>query len=254
MILLQPLTRKREDGDMSKHVTIVTGASAGIGLATAKQLAAAGHLVIGMARRKVEDFPGEYHQVDLADELATGEALAEITAKHRVDGLVNNVGIVYPAPLEEIKLDDLRKVYDVNVRVALQCTQAVLPAMKNKGYGRIVNIASLVTSGVPHRTSYAASKCALVSCTTSWALELATHGITVNAISPGPTATEMFNKNNPPGSDGYKRYTGMVPMNRVAPPDEIANVITFFMSEGASFVTGQNVYVDGGASVGPAPE
>ena len=115
-------------------------------------------------------------------------------------------------------------------------------------------IASLVTSGVPHRTSYAASKSALVSCTSSWALELAIYGITVNAISPGPTATEMFDKNNPPGSDGYKRYTGMIPMKRIAPPEENANVITFFMSEGASFVTGQNVFVDGGASVGPSPE
>ncbi len=207
-----------------------------------------------MARREVSGFPGEYYRVDLADEQATGDALADITAKHQVDGLVNNVGIVHPAPFEDIRLDDLRKVYEVNVRAAVQCTQAVIPAMKAGKYGRIVNIASLVTSGVPHRTSYAASKCALVSCTTSCALELAIHGITVNAISPGPTATEMFNKNNPPGSDGYKRYTGMVPMKRVAPPEEIANVITFFMSEGASFVTGQNVYVDGGASVGPAPD
>lgn len=239
---------------MSRHVTIITGASTGIGLAAAQQLAAAGHLVIGMARREVGNFPGEYHRVDLADEQATAKALAEIVARHEVDGLVNNVGIVYPAPLEEIRLDDLRKVYDVNVRVAVQCTQAVVPRMKRKRYGRIVNIASLVTAGVPHRTSYAASKCALVSCTTSWALELAIHGITVNAISPGPTATEMFSTNNPPGSDGYKRYTGMVPMKRIAPPEEIANAIMFFMSEGASFVTGQNLYVDGGASVGPAPE
>jgi NAD(P)-dependent dehydrogenase (short-subunit alcohol dehydrogenase family) len=131
--------------------------------------------------------------------------------------------------------------------------QAVLPAMKAKGYGRVVNIASLVTSGVPHRTSYAAAKCALVSCTTSWALELAADGITVNAVSPGPTATELFNRNNPPGSDGYKRYTGMVPMGRVAPPEEVAAAVCFFLSEEASFITGQNLYVDGGASVGPAP-
>jgi 3-oxoacyl-[acyl-carrier protein] reductase len=239
---------------MGKHITIITGASAGIGRAVSEQLSEAGHLVIGMARRRVDDFPGEYYQVDLSDERATGKTLEEICRKYDVDGLVNNVGIVYPAPLEEIKLDDLRKVYDVNVRVAVQCTQAVIPAMKSMKYGRIVNIASLVTSGVPHRTSYAASKSALVSCTSSWALELARYGITVNAISPGPTTTEMFNKNNPPGSEGYKRYTGMVPMKRVAPPQEIANVITFFMSEGASFVTGQNVFVDGGASVGPSPE
>ncbi len=239
---------------MKQNTILITGASTGIGRATAELLAAKGHRVVGLARRDVSDFPGQYVQVDLADEVATGDALAALTAEQEFDGLVNNVGIVRPAPLEEITAKDLREVFDMNVRAALQCTQALTPAMKAKGYGRIVNVASLVTSGVPHRTSYAASKCALVSCTTSWALELAAHGITVNAISPGPTATEMFNQNNPPGSDGYKRYTGMVPMKRVAPPDEIAVAIAFFLSEEASFVTGQNLFVDGGASVGPAPQ
>jgi NAD(P)-dependent dehydrogenase (short-subunit alcohol dehydrogenase family) len=206
-----------------------------------------------MARRKVTDFPGTYVEVDLAEEAATQAALDMLTKEREFDGLVNNVGIVRPAPLEEVSSRDLREVYDLNVRCALQCTQAVVPSMKKKRYGRIVNIASLVCSGVPHRTSYAASKCALVSCTTSWALELAQDGITVNAVSPGPTATEMFTRNNPPGSPGCKRYTGMVPMKRIAPPEEIASVVAFFMSEASSFVTGQNLYADGGASVGPAP-
>lgn len=239
---------------MTQHITLITGASAGIGRATAEKLSAAGHLVIGMARRDVSDFPGIYLKVDLADAEATRPALDKLVSEYPVDGLVNNVGIVRPAPLEDITIKDLLEVYELNVRCAVQCTQAVVPGMKEQHYGRIVNVASLVTSGVPHRTSYAASKCALVSCTTSWALELAAHGITVNAVSPGPTATEMFNRNNPPGSSGYRRYTSMVPMKRVAPPEEIASVIAFFMSEEASFVTGQNLYADGGASVGPAPE
>ena len=238
---------------MAKHTFLITGASVGIGRATAEQLAANGHTVIGMARRAVADFPGDYRQVDLADRAATGAALLELTAEYQIDGLVNNVGLVRPAPLEDITLEDLNDVYSVNVACAVQCTQAVLPAMKAKGYGRVVNIASLVTSGVPHRTSYAAAKCALVSCTTSWALELAADGITVNAVSPGPTSTELFNRNNPPGSAGYARYTGMVPMGRVAPPEEIACAVCFFLAEEASFITGQNLYVDGGASVGPAP-
>jgi NAD(P)-dependent dehydrogenase (short-subunit alcohol dehydrogenase family) len=232
---------------------LITGASVGIGRATAERLAAAGHTVIGLARRATADFPGDYRQVDLADRTATGKVLAELAGQYEIDGLVNNVGLVRPAPLEDITLEDLNEVYNVNVACAVQCMQAVLPAMKAKGYGRVVNIASLVTSGVPHRTSYAAAKCALVSCTTSWALELAADGITVNAVSPGPTATELFNRNNPPGSDGYKRYTGMVPMHRVAPPEEVAVAVCFFLGEEASFITGQNLYVDGGASVGPAP-
>ncbi|HNS33033.1 MAG TPA: SDR family oxidoreductase [bacterium] len=236
-----------------KHVTLITGASTGIGRAVAEELEGKGHLVIGIARRAEENFPGKYVMIDLEDEKATAKVLGELVSIHEIDGLVNNVGLVKPAPLEDIKLEDLRKVYEINVRVAVQCTQAVVAGMKKKRYGRIVNIGSLVVSGVPFRTSYAAAKSALVSCTQSWALELAAYGITVNAVSPGPTATELFNTNNPPGSDGYKRYTGMVPMKRVAPPEDISAVICFLLDERASFITGQNIYVDGGASVGPPP-
>jgi len=239
---------------VAQHTVLITGASTGIGRATAEQLAAEGHTVIGLARRELNDFPGLYRAVDLADRAATGVVLDELVAAHAIDGLVNNVGLVHPAPLENISLDDLFEVYDLNVRCAIQCTQAVVGGMKARQYGRIVNIASLVTSGVPNRTSYAAAKCALVSCTTSWALELARFGITVNAVSPGPTATALFNKNNPPGSEGYLRYTKMVPMHRIAPPEQVAVAVCFFLSEGASFITGQNLYVDGGASVGPAPD
>ncbi|MBD3344936.1 MAG: SDR family oxidoreductase [Chitinivibrionales bacterium] len=237
---------------MNKHTTLITGASTGIGRATAEMLSKQDHFIIGLARREVHDFPGEYIQVDVLDENATADVLKDITSRHSVDGLVNNVGIVRPAPLEEITLKDLRDVYEVNVRVAVQCMQAVAPAMKEKNYGRVVNIASLVTSGVPYRGVYASAKSGLVSFTQTWALELARYGITVNAISPGPTATEMFNRNNPVGSEGYQRYTNMTAMKRVAPPEEIACTICFFMSEGASFVTGQHLYVDGGASVGPS--
>jgi 3-oxoacyl-[acyl-carrier protein] reductase len=236
---------------MNKHTVLITGASVGIGRATAEQLAKEGRDVIGLARREVKDFPGKYIRIDLANEKKTEVLLKELALQYNIDGLVNNVGIVRPGPLESIALEDLRAVYEINVRVAVQCAQAVVPSMKKNKYGRIVNIASLVTAGVPHRDSYAAAKSALVSLTQSWALELAAYGITVNAVSPGPTLTEMFNRNNPPGSDGYKRYTGMVPMKRVAPAEEIAAVICFFLSEKASFVTGQNLYVDGGATVGP---
>ena len=250
------MTAQRNDNEaagLSTHTTLITGASAGIGRATAEQLAAAGHKVIGMARRPVSDFPGIYMEVDLANEAATAQALEQVLAAHKVDGLVNNVGLVRPAPLTELTLTDLREVYDLNVRCTVQCSQAVVPGMIAGGYGRIVNIASLVTNGVPNRTSYAAARCAMVSCATSWALELADKGITVNAVSPGPTATELFNRNNPPGSEGYVRYSNMVPMGRIAPPEEVAVAVCFFMAESASFITGQNLFVDGGASVGPKP-
>ena len=114
------------------------------------------------------------------------------------------------------------ELLDVNVRTALQLTQAALPAMRDAGWGRVVNIASFVAIGAPQRTAYAAAKAALISCTRGWALELATTGITVNAVAPGPTETELFRENNGPGSDGEARYLSWVPMRRFGHADEIA--------------------------------
>lgn len=239
---------------MAKRTYLITGASKGIGYATAQRLGAAGHHLIGLARTAPKgDFPGDFHTVDLSDREATAQVLENIAATHGIDGILNNVGLVHPAPLEEITLEQLDAVLDLNLRVALQTTQAALPHMKAQGWGRIVQTSSLVTVGVPFRTSYAAAKSALISFTRSWALELAPHAITVNAVAPGPVETELFNTNNPPGSESRQRYIDNIPLKRTGTPDELAAINAFLLGEDSGFITGQTVYVDGGSSIGHAP-
>ena len=238
---------------MKKPVTVITGASKGIGLATARLLAAQDHQVIGLARTPPERFPGDFVAVDLANPSATQATAVAILQRYGgVHHLVNNVGLVKPAPIGEVRLEDFDAVMALNLKPALQLTQAFLPGMKAAHYGRIVNISSLVTLGMPLRTAYAAAKTALISFSRSWALELAPEGITVNAVAPGPTETELFRENNPAGSAGEKRYLDKVPLRRLAKPEEIAEAIAFFMRPSSGIITGQTLFVDGGASIGQA--
>lgn len=234
--------------------TLITGASKGIGLAIAERLVAAGDTVVGIARSELDrPFPGTYYSVDLEDTEAAQAALQEIAATHAIDNLVNNAGYSIPQPLGEIDLDDFDKQVAVNLRGALICAQACLPAMRAAGRGRIVNISSRSVLGKEGRTAYAGAKAGLIGFTRVWALELAADGITVNAIAPGPIETDLFLRQHPLGSDAYNNIAQAVPVRRMGKPEDIAAAAQFLVSDDASFVTGQVLYVCGGLTLGAAP-
>ena len=241
---------------MKQSAVLVTGASRGIGRATAERLAKNGTYVVGLARSPGDgSFPGHFHAVDLADRDATRAALDDVNERFEIGGLVNNLGFNIGQPLERLDLATFEKIVDLNVRTSIQCALAVLPGMRQRRKGRIVNVSSRALLGREGHSSYSAAKAALIGLTRTWALELAPHGITANVVAPGQTATQMFRNANliesgAPNGRPLEYFTNRIPMRRLGEPDEVAAAIEFFLSDAAAYVTGQVLYVCGGLSIG----
>jgi NAD(P)-dependent dehydrogenase (short-subunit alcohol dehydrogenase family) len=232
---------------------LVTGASNGIGRGIIDRLAQEGFFPVNLdVKPPRNDAPGDYLPVDLADPDAAGAALDTVVQRYQPYGLVNNVGMVAPAALDDTTVEDLDQVFGLNLRTAMLCIQKLAPGMRAAGAGRIVSISSRAALGKELRSAYAASKAGLIGMTKSWALELAQDGITVNAIGPGPIATDLFNAANPPAHPRTRAIVDGVPVRRLGTPADIAHAASFFMSDAASFVTGQVLYVCGGMTVGRA--
>jgi 3-oxoacyl-[acyl-carrier protein] reductase len=235
-------------------VTLITGASRGIGRAVALRLARADHRIINLSRSDPgTDFPGMTYRVDLANAGETSDVLARVTAEHAVDNLVNNAGVARINPIERVSADELQQQIDLNLRAIVQCTQALLPGMRDRRRGRIVNIGSRASLGKQGRSVYGATKAAVASLTRTWALELGRDGITVNAVAPGPIETEMFLTTNPRESPATRALMATIPVGRIGKPEDVAAAVAFFLSDEASFITGQVLYVCGGLSVYSAP-
>ena len=234
------------------HTTLITGGNSGIGAAIGAQLLGAGQRVVslGLALPESEHDNLIAYTCDLTDAAATGELAHEIAAKHQIDQLVHNAGLILPNLLPQAEPEDILTLAQLHLAAPMALTQAVLPHMEAKGYGRVLFISSRAAMGVPTRTAYSATKAGIHGMARTWALELAPKGITVNVIAPGPVLTDNFWGIVPKDGELQQKISDGIPVGRIGTVDDIANAAAFFLDEGSAFVTGQVLFVCGGASLG----
>jgi NAD(P)-dependent dehydrogenase (short-subunit alcohol dehydrogenase family) len=234
--------------------TLVTGVSKGIGRAIAERLAADGHHVLGLARTAPDwDFKGSFHAVDLLDVEATRALVERLAEDRAITGLVHNAGTAHIARLEKMTLAQFDEMTTLHLRAAAVMVQALAPGMRARRFGRIVLVGSRAALGKVGRGAYAATKAAMTGFARSWALEFGADGITVNCVAPGPTATELFMRGNPPEAPATKAIIASIPLGRLGKPEEMASAVAYFLREDAGFTTGQTLYVCGGLTVGLYP-
>jgi NAD(P)-dependent dehydrogenase (short-subunit alcohol dehydrogenase family) len=238
------------------RTAIVTGASRGIGAAIARALDAAGARVALVARSadQLDDVAAGLanEPVVIPTDLGSpeGPTAAATTAldafKGRLDVLVNNAGIAVRKDSEELQLDEMDRLWNVNVRSALLLTAAVLPAMLERQSGSIVSISSISgLRGAPRRALYAATKAALDGMTRALAMEYGPRGIRANAVAPGVVETEMWRENLArPGVTAA--VLDVIPTRRVSTPEEVADTVVFLASDASRAITGEVISADGG--------
>lgn len=256
-------------GGLKGKVALVTGGGRGIGRAIALELALAGAGVAVAARTRsqleavaaeiagLDGAPAFSQELDVTDPESIAHALKRITAAlGPIDILVNNAGVAVSALISETDLELWERHLKVNLTGPYLLTRAVLPGMLKRRWGRIINIASTAgKQGFAYTTAYTASKHALVGFTRALALELAQHGITVNAVCPGFAATDLSwesarriaEKTGRSYDEAVRSLAAFSPQKRLIEPEEVARVVVMLAGEGARGITGQAIVVDGGA-------
>ena len=233
------------------EAAVVTGASSGIGEACARKLLERGVSVIALQRSapKLQHPNLHFRQIDLADNAATQALAQQVAAEFPVRYLVNNAGANRPALLEDATIDDLQYVTAITLGAAMVLTQAFVPQMRAAKFGRVVNISSRAIMGKTMRTVYASAKAGLIGMTRTVACEVGGDGITVNAVVPGPVASELFNRGHPEGSEKRQTVIDGILVKRVGTPDDIARAVLFLLDRENGYITGQALFVCGGTSV-----
>lgn len=242
----------------SSRVAIVTGAARGIGFAIAESLATDG------VRCVIADIDGVEAEAaaeqlraagsaclatatDVSDESQVEALMARVDIElGPVEILVNNAGISLPAPVEETSIESWERVMAVNLRAAFVCAKHAFPRMKRAGWGRVVNIASFAGKRATlfgNNASYSASKAGVIGLTRALALEGAAHGVTVNGIAPGIVETTLLAALT---AEQRQRLAGLVPLGRLAKPEEVAALVRYLVSDDAAYVTGEVVNINGG--------
>ena len=235
-------------------VALVTGASRGIGKAIAKQLAAQGATVIGTATSEngaqaiteyLSDNGGKGFALNVTDKASVDGVLKAIVDEFgSIDILVNNAGITRDNLLMRMKDEEWQDIIDTNLTSIFTLSKAVLRGMMKKRFGRIVNVGSVVGSaGNAGQANYAAAKAGVIGFSKSMAREVASRGITINVVAPGFIDTDMTKALT---DDQREAIFKDIPANRLGQPEEIASTVAFLVSDGAAYITGETIHVNGG--------
>jgi len=247
---------------LDDRVAIITGGSRGLGKEMGKSLAEAGASVVlcsrtaeavGLAADEISEQTGRVcrgYACDVSDADQVEALVARVLDEFgQVDILINNAGINIRGRIEDLTLEQFLEVQAINVTGVWLMCRAVARHMKERQYGRVINVGSILSLiSIPERTPYATSKGGVLQMTRTLALEWAAHGITVNAILPGPFATEM----NLPLIDDpekYKQFAAQIPLGRWGELEEIGGLALYLASDASSFVTGAGITIDGGWTV-----